>query len=785
METLLRDIPNVCVYLDDVLVSGTSEKQHLQILDRVLHRLHQAGLKLKLDKCSFMLPAVEYLGHVISADGVRPAEDKKQAILEAPAPKNVTQLRSFLGLLNYYGKFLPNLASTLAPLYSLLEKYRAWSWRQEQELAFNKAKQLLTSAKVLVHFDPEKSLLLSCDASQYGIGAVLSHRLEDGSDRPIAYASRTLATAERNYLQLEKEGLAVVWGVVKFKQFLLGRQFVILSDHKPLQYLFNEKRAIPGMASSRIQRWALTLSAYTYAIQNKSGKQQANADALSRLPLKERPDVVPVPGDTILMMEALDSSSVVSVAAIKSWTDKDPVLSHVRKCVVHGNWQLPDKESEFRPYKQRATELSVQDGCVLWGSRVVVPKVGREIVTQILHEGHPGIVRMKALARGVVWWPGIDAELEAKVGTCITCQKHRKSVPTVPLHTWEFPSKPWSRLHIDFAGPFMGKTFLVLVDAYTKWLEVCTVPSCSSHSAIRFLRNVFSTHGIPEVLVSDNGTAFCSEEFNNFVKRNGIRHIRSAPYHPATNGLAERAVQTLEEALKKSDADMDTRIARFLFTYCLTPHATTGISPAELLLKRKPRSLLDSLHPDVTAKAQKGQERQKHFFDRNATKPRHFQPGDSVYVENFNGSPKWISGVVSEIAGPLSVVVDIGEGRTCRRHLDHVRARRTESKDVVNVGIAKRVTSSDDYQWDLPTSEDEPRPAETPGSNATVAAEPIPSDTVSVSTVPATTSVQTTASQGSNADQGNPPVVSTPHNPAPSGTSVRKSSHPHRPPDRY
>ena len=191
-----------------------------------------------------------------------------------------------------------------------MQKNVAWSWDDNQKRAFQTAKSQLTSADLLTHFDPDKKMILSCDASPYGVGAVLAHELEDESDRPITYASHTLAPAERKYPQIEKEGLAVVFGVKKFHHYLLGRTFTVYSDHKPLQFLFSEKRPVPTMASSRIQRWALTLSAYSYQIKFRPGKEQGNADGLSRLPLAEMLNDVPVPGDLILMMGALSDRDI-------------------------------------------------------------------------------------------------------------------------------------------------------------------------------------------------------------------------------------------------------------------------------------------------------------------------------------------------------------------------------------------------------------------------------------------------------------------------------------------
>ena len=234
-------------------------KKHLKTLDTVLARLHKAGVRLKLEKCAFMLSVVEYLGHRISADGLHPTLEKVKAVRNAPTPTKVSQLKSFLGILAYYCKFLPNMSTVLAPLYKLLQKNVPWTWGTEQQIAFDSAKSALTSDCLLVHYDPDKELILACDASPYGVGAVLSHRLPDGSDQPISFASRSLASAERKYSQLDKEALAIVFGIKRFHQYLFGRSFTILSDHKPLQHLFAETKGIPVLASARIQRASLFL----------------------------------------------------------------------------------------------------------------------------------------------------------------------------------------------------------------------------------------------------------------------------------------------------------------------------------------------------------------------------------------------------------------------------------------------------------------------------------------------------------------------------------------------
>ena len=388
IDSLLQGIPNVCAYLDDIIVTGRNEEEHLRNLSAVLSKLQEAGLRLKKSKCYFMAESVEYLGHVIDAKGLHPTEAKVLAVQNAPVPQDITQLKSFLGLINYYRKFLPDLSSLLAPLNSLLQKGTKWTWSDSQQTAFDEAKKLLQSSVVLAHYDPSKKLILVCDASPYGIGAVLSQYQDDNTERPVAYASRSLSKAEKNYSHPEKEGLAVIFGVKHFHQYLYGQHFTILTDHQPLRRLFSETKAVPPMASGRIQCWALTLSLYEYELRYRKGVDQGNCDALSQLPLQDCPDSVPIPGDVLLLCEQL-SSSPVTAHEIKTMTSKDPVLSKVLHFVLHG-WPLSSVSDELSSYHRRREELSHFEGCILWGHRVVVPPQAQETILKILHEGHPG-----------------------------------------------------------------------------------------------------------------------------------------------------------------------------------------------------------------------------------------------------------------------------------------------------------------------------------------------------------------------------------------------------------
>lgn len=360
MEGLLQGIPRVAIYLDDILITGRNDQEHLHTLSEVLKRFMDGRMRLKREKCAFMQRKAEFLGHRVDSTGLRPLSNKVEALQKAPAPRNVTELKAYLGLLNYYHRFLPNLATLLAPLHNLLRKsvIGVWHWSSEQREAFEKSKQLIQSPEVLVHYDTQKDLILACDASPYGVGAVLSHRMEDGHERPISFMSRTLTPSERNYSQLDKEGLAVIFGIQRFHKYLFGRKFTICTDHKPLISLLSEMRAVPQFVSPRIQRWAVMMQAYEYTIVYKPGKE--HADALSRCPV---PDVSPetCSEDRILMMEDIP---LVSAKNVCTWTGKDPILARVWQVVLTGGAYQMDSP-EFKPYAARQTELSVQDGCIL------------------------------------------------------------------------------------------------------------------------------------------------------------------------------------------------------------------------------------------------------------------------------------------------------------------------------------------------------------------------------------------------------------------------------------
>ena len=673
MDSVLQGIPHVICYIDDILVTGSSDEEHLRNLATVFKRLQEFGFRLKKEKCAFLRDSVEFLGHKIDAEGLHAMPEKIEAIVSAPEPRDLQELRSFLGLLNYYGKFLPNLSTLVHPLNSLLQPSKKWKWSTECAQAFRQAKEALSSASVLVHYDPTLPLTLAGDASAYGIGAVISHVLPDGSEKPIAFASRTLTPSERNYAQIEKEGLSLIFGVKKFHQYLYGRKFLLVTDHKPLLAILGPKKGIPSLAAARLQRWAVLLSAYQYEIKFKSTTEHANADGLSRLPLPANTDKTTISTKTTSVFNISQALPITS-SAIGSATMKDAVLSKVY-FYTQNTW--PDQVEEvLKPYLSRQHQLTVEGDCLMWGIRVVVPHKHREYILQELHRDHPGCSRMKSIARSFVWWPGLDKDIERIAKSCTACQQNKHAPSPAPLHPWTWPTKPWQRIHLDFAGPFLGTSFLVIVDAHSKWPEVFQMSTTTASKTIVTLRHLFATYGLPEQIVSDNGPQFTSDEFECFMKSNGVKHIRCAPYHPSSNGAVERFNQTFKQALRASEKDGRTLshgLADFLLTYRSTPHATTNRTPSSLFLQRELRTRFTLIHPDVSKHVHQKQAEQISQHDQH-TKSRNFPVGQNVMVRQFRAGPKWIPGTILKQTGPLSYIVKVHNGLEWKRHVDHLRA---------------------------------------------------------------------------------------------------------------
>ena len=576
MNQLTSDLTGVAVYLDDILISGTTAEDHLNNLRQLLKRLNDKGLRCRIEKCVFAEDSVTYLGHTISRNGISKGP-KADAVTKMPAPSNVTQLRSFLGSVQFY-KFLTDLSTISGPLYHLTEKNIKWKWDQPQEDAFKKLKQMLTDNTVLAHFDPSCPVGISCDASDAGVGAVLFHRYKDNTERPIANASKTLTATQKRYPQIQKEALSIIFALKKFHQFLYGRKFILVTDHKPLISMFGPNTATPVLAANRLARWSLMLSQYNYTIEYRPTKQHGNADALSRLPAGPDLSFDGEEGDndvdTVCTIRTISSQlQPYSRNQLKDSTNKDPVISEVKRYVREG-WPQHIDKPEVQEFKKYSSSLFV------------------------------------------------------------------------------YPS---------------------------------------TKATTTLLEEDFAHFGYPHTIVSDNATTFSSAEFQEWCHYRGIKHLTGAPYHPATNGAAERLVQSFKQSMKKSKLPPRPALQEFLMQYRRTP-LNTGFSPSQLLNGRQIRTKIDSLLPSPAHIAQERQStdatksQQKEQFTVQHVRTR-YSVGTPCYAlycgPRHTNSPRWVPATVTKVHGTRSFTVKVHpRGPLWKRHWEQLRPRYGISEDA-------------------------------------------------------------------------------------------------------
>lgn len=657
IESILSGIEGVVVFIDDICVTGPDNKTHLARLREVFERLKVHGLRVNKEKTQLFCDSIEYCGYKIDREGIHKTDQKVQAILNAAVPKNISEVRSLLGLINYYGRFFKNLSDTLEPLHNLIRRNTVFEWNDKCKLAFERIKQEMSSENFLVHYDTNLPLCLATDASPVGVGAVLSHTYPDGTERPIYFASQTLSETQRKWSQIDKEAYAIVFGIKKFYQFIYGRSFILYTDHKPLVQIFSPDKSLPHMTASRMQHYAIFLQGFQYQIRYKRSEMNSNADGLSRLPMavseKRRFEE-----SDVFELHQIDSLPVTAEDIARE-TVKDDDLKILFDALLKGH-QLDSKKRFFINQE----EFTIQSGCIMRGIRVVVPVSLRSSVLADLHEVHFGITRMKELARSFCWWPGIDKNIEELASNCRECANFRPNPEKVETHHWEYPSRPFERIHIDYAGPFQGVYFLLVVDAYSKWTEVYITKRITTEATIPFLRLFFATFGLPKKLCSDNGVQFTSYEFEKFLKSNGITHKKSAPFHPATNGQVERYVQTIKKKLKCLSAvkdDLQTKLLNILIHYRITPHPETGQSPSDMVFNYKVGTKFSMMTP----------EKKNDIKQLPTTPSKTFMIGDRVAVRDY-GSSKWKFGCVEQKEGLLHYHIRLEDGRVWRRHIDQM-----------------------------------------------------------------------------------------------------------------
>ena len=534
------DIPGVFTYVDDILVTGVTLKEHDERLERVLERCQRLNLRLNLSKCHFGQKELRYLGHILSADGIKPDPAKVEAVLSFPAPKSRSEVAKLLGLVTYLAKFCPDLAEIAHPIRQLTKKDVEWSWDAIQEETLVKLKKSVASAPILALFNPSLPIRITVDASQYGLGAAL---MQGG--RPVEYASRTMSQTQMQYAQIEKEMLAVQFGLEKCHQYVYGQEVIVETDHKPLLGIIKKPLA---EVSPRLQRMRLRCLRYHFQLEYHPGKDMVVADSLSRFPSST------VYGDHDELTEEQFAAVVEQTIPTalgrercKEMTARDPTMQALITYLQTG-WPDSKKHAPgpVKPFWTVRHDLTMKDGMVFKGQQAVVPVALRQTVLRSIHDGHCGIVKCIQRAKQTVYWPGYVHDVQDMVESCSICQENRRANPQLAIHLREVPLYPFQAIGTDLFE-LHGTHYLLTVDYYSKWVNISLLTSTRAADVIMALDSQFADYGIPEVVYSDNGPQYANSEFSEFAQRLGFSHSTSSPTYPASNGQAERSVQTAKQ----------------------------------------------------------------------------------------------------------------------------------------------------------------------------------------------------------------------------------------------
>ena len=667
----LDGLPGVAVIRDDILVMGHGENEeeanqnHDENLVRLLEQARKANLRLNSNKMNLRKSEVRFMGHLITKDGLKPDPEKVSAVQEMPRPTSKKELLSLLGFVNYMSKFLPRLSEVAQPLREMTAKEAKFIWSPQHETAFQEVRELVVRHPVLKYYDLKEEVTVQCDASEYGLGAAL---LQNG--QPVAFASRSLSQTERQYAQIEKECLAIVFSCERFSQYLAGRERITIeSDHKPLQSIFQKSIL---SAPCRLQRMMLRLQRFNIDVKYKPGAQMYVADHLSRASLADNNEMTDNFQVFALEVETLTPFDSIKVAPerlsqLQKCTAQDLVLETLKTTVLTG-W--PERRDEcpvqIRDYWNYREEISLYNGLLFKSQRVIVPKAMRSEILSRIHSSHQGIVSCLRKAKDIVFWPGMNSEIKALVERCSVCAEFQAKNASQPMQTHQIPERPWSKIATDLFT-VSGKNYITVVDYFSDFVEVSELESTTSHAVIQELKEQFSRHGIPDIVVSDNGPQFSSQEFDEFSLTWEFSHVTSSPHHPKSNGKAESSVKAVKQLFKKAERDgKDPWLA--LLDYRNTPTEGINASPAQRLMSRRTRTLLPTasslLRPEVctqsTEKLELKRQKAKFYYDRHAKQLPELEIGQEVRIQPLRKNQTWKEATCIERLSDRSYVVKSG-----------------------------------------------------------------------------------------------------------------------------
>ncbi len=704
-QDVLDGLDGVINVADDILVygSGTSqeeaEKDHDKHLINLMNRCRERNLKLNPEKFKFKLKEVPFMGHRVTAEGLKVCKEKIEAITKMPTPEDKKAVLRFLGMCNFLAQFIPKLSETCSPLREISGASHEFSWSSVQQKAYDEVKAKVAHSCSLQYFDPTLPVTLQVDASDYGIGSAL---LQNG--RPVAYSSTTLSKSERdNYAQIEKECLAIVHAMTRWDQWLYGHHNILVeSDHKPLETIFKHPVT---QAPKRLQKMMVKLSRYTFNIQYRKGSTMWLADTLSRAPLKRHETSIPefevFAADYMNTDSKPDRIEDHTFRLIQRATADDPVLSHLIPCIRHG-W--PTEKShlpvELTPFWTYRCELIVIDGVIYKGHKVIVPAIMRPRMLEKIHAAHQGIEKSVMNATDTLFWPSIRSDIRTVCENCRVCAEYTRQHQKEPMKHHPIPCLPWQYVSQDLFH-HGDHNYLVTVDHYSDYFEVDSLCDTLATTVVKATKKVFARHGSPMVCLTDNGPQFISRQYKDFCDLWNFRHITSSPYHSQGNGRAEAAVKAAKNLLKKCK---DPLLG--LLHLRNTPTKGHETSPCQRIFSRRTRTSLpvaESLLKPSNTSSQSVQDEieeirhhAKQSYDKSAgPELPELALGQKVYIRpppTQHGKP-WQHGQVIEKPAPRSYVVKTEGQSVARRNRCHLRASTTTMQP--NLRPQEYVPSSD------------------------------------------------------------------------------------------
>lgn len=687
------DIENIIIYFDDILVFGRTKQEHDEALKKVLERAKQKNVKFNVNKAQISSEQVKYLGNIISHNQIKPDPDRLLAIREMGSPTNKKDLQTFLGVINIMRSFIPNLSDKTEKLRELLQKNIIFKWTEDHDKTMADIKESILNANILVPFDITKELIVQCDASQGGLGCVL---LQDG--KPISFASRSLTTCERNYSQIEKEMLSILFACTKFKFYTYGRKVTVVNDHKPLLGIMNKN--IHKIASAKLQRMRLKMLNFDVDLKYAPGKTIHIADYLSRYMIRtneseEDKDIT----NAICTINVTDEKRKL----IQRETENDSVLKKIKELCKEG-W--PNNKDncpiELKYYYKLRNDILLEDDMLFYNERIIMPTTMRKLMLEKLHEPHFGITKTLQRARSSVFWPNITNEIELTVTHCRVCQENAPNNVKEPMIPHEIPNEPFKKIACDILE-HSARNYLVVIDFYSNWIELIKLKGKTAHEINIEWMKLFSSYGYPHIIIADN-MPFGSFECREFAKKYDINIVTSSPRYPQSNGMAERAVQICKKILKKCDSEES--VLNALLAYRSTPIKNMKYSPAQLLHNRILRTDLPmhtnkfkpSLCTDVDKQHEYKQLVTKTFYDKTARKNTHieFEPKQKILFKNNN---KWQAGIITgKHDTPRSFLIQ-SDGRVYRRNTRHIRAflacsNTKQNEPLIHAATHQKVTRS-------------------------------------------------------------------------------------------